>query len=92
MKTEYAIREIHTSMRRFIPPSALRAAPPGTGYMKRRIEKDRWRPGLVREERALSRPQESDLKKLRFTFELARGGMMRHMGYTLCNNMGYTWF
>jgi len=26
-------------MRRFIPPSALRAAPPGTGGIKRRIER-----------------------------------------------------
>ncbi|MDA3874046.1 MAG: hypothetical protein PF795_08800, partial [Kiritimatiellae bacterium] len=39
--------------------------------MKRRIEQDRWRPGLVREERALVMPWESEFKKLRFIFELA---------------------
>jgi len=32
------VKDKITSMRRFIPPSALRAAPPGTGSMKRRIE------------------------------------------------------
>ena len=34
-------REETPSIRRFILPSALRAAPPGTGSMKRRIEQAR---------------------------------------------------